>query len=247
MEDNGVSLLDDTMKSHPNLVEEVTDAVHNLFFPLLFVPLFRRRFLQRHFIPYYRDHIENHISTGANEKEMLSDFPVQLFTVNSCTNILMEENMLEILLDKFKKILRTAAVDEQYTKEKVISTDSELITTRVYYRLTLDCSYILSHIDMAHYFLYHNNSQLIQEWCSILRLVQGMDRKTNIRVKEGHAEYDSEEWIAAFLLDLELMQVLPQLCAAANYKEQKFNYTKFPSVLQSILKVTLGNKNVAKK
>jgi len=34
-----------------------------------------------------------------SEKTMLSDFPVQLFTVSNCTPIFKSENLIEIIID----------------------------------------------------------------------------------------------------------------------------------------------------
>jgi hypothetical protein len=55
--ENDQSLLDVVMRVHPTLPEDIVEQLHGLFFPLLFVSFFRKRFLKRHFIPYYRDRI----------------------------------------------------------------------------------------------------------------------------------------------------------------------------------------------
>jgi hypothetical protein len=69
-------------------------------------------------------------------------------------------------------------------------------------------SYVLSHKDMSFYFL--TSERLLSDWLNgVVRLIQGMEK--NVRVKEDHAEYDSEVWIASFLLDYEITSILPLL------------------------------------
>ena len=56
-----------------------------------------------------------------------------------------------------------------------------MIFSHLYYRLTADCNYILAHKDMSHYFLYHSNSELVDMWSRVLRLIQCMNKKSNKR------------------------------------------------------------------
>jgi hypothetical protein len=68
---------------------------------------------------------------------MLSDFPVQLFTVSNCTAILKEEKVVEILVDKLNSVLSKAAtIKDEQLKEPLLSIDPEedLIFDRGYYR-----------------------------------------------------------------------------------------------------------------
>jgi hypothetical protein len=90
---------------------------------------------------------------------------------------------------------------------------------------------------MAHYFVYHSNSAVFYEWCKLLLLAQGMDKATNIRISEGHAEYDSDRWIPAFVLDLDLMNILSLGLEGANYKDSKQNQSKFPYAIGACLKL----------
>lgn len=113
----GESLLDPIMERHPKLPQVITGALHKLFFPLLFVSFFRKRFLQRHFIPYYKKYVEQHVRNERDEKGILSDFPIQLFTVSNCTPIFKEEKLIEIILEKMKNIFSSCLLKGIFKNE----------------------------------------------------------------------------------------------------------------------------------
>lgn len=57
----------------------------------------------------------------------------------------------------------------------------------------MDLHYVLSHKEMAHYFLFNEDGALVTRWANVLKLVQAMDKRTNVRINESqpHAEFDS--------------------------------------------------------
>lgn len=108
---NQTSFLHLIMEAHAYFDEDMKGCIHNMFFPLLFIPSFRQHFLRREFIPYYRQHVEEHILSGAHDKDMIADFSVQLFTVGSCTQVMKEEHLLEMLVRNFYNILTQRCLD----------------------------------------------------------------------------------------------------------------------------------------
>eukprot|EP01114_Cavostelium_apophysatum_P014387 TRINITY_DN3722_c0_g1_i4.p1 TRINITY_DN3722_c0_g1~~TRINITY_DN3722_c0_g1_i4.p1 ORF type:complete len:1886 (+),score=640.18 TRINITY_DN3722_c0_g1_i4:152-5809(+) len=207
-------LLDTIMEIYNELPEKPVAHIQSLFLPLLFVANFRKRFLKRHFLPYYLQHIDAFISEGGDENDMISALPVQLFTIHNCASIMKDEKLIEKLVEKVIAMFKDAALP--ILKEGgVPKIDHEhiVIYQHMYSRLVIDLCYVISNKDLAAYFLTHDN--IFQEWCYALHILQGMD-KTIVRLVGVHAEYDSETWINAFQTEMEMMTALDYLLEGLN-------------------------------
>ncbi|PRP88998.1 e3 ubiquitin-protein ligase UBR1-like [Planoprotostelium fungivorum] len=204
------STLTDLFTMHAELPEDLVQIIHALFFPLLFDPQFRKTFLKYHFIPYYKANVVQHMSmvhrNTANYDSndgMLSDFPVQLFTMRNCVPILKEENMLGIIITKFHEWQMTF-VDTTTSQTHLPAIKS--VDSTSHSRSTMDLLYCLSHKELALSFLTEDN---LRFWLnSNLRTMQGMDSALVKRILEKHSEYDDNLWIYAFAMDFDVMRLV---------------------------------------
>lgn len=112
----------------------VAQDLHTFYFHLLIVPEFKRIFLEKHFLPFYKNNIERYI-TGEREKDVFSEFTVQLFTSPNLVDILLKENTLELVLDKLHETITKALTDrvkKPRTKKKKEKEGTEETTEGIY-------------------------------------------------------------------------------------------------------------------
>eukprot|EP01117_Protostelium_nocturnum_P009180 TRINITY_DN3287_c0_g1_i1.p1 TRINITY_DN3287_c0_g1~~TRINITY_DN3287_c0_g1_i1.p1 ORF type:complete len:2057 (+),score=781.40 TRINITY_DN3287_c0_g1_i1:96-6266(+) len=236
------SLLHDLFKMHDNMQDSTAEMIHQLFFPLLFVPKFRKCFLKDHFIPYYK---ENAAKTALDGKynALLSDFPVQLYTMKNCVPILKEEGIVSIIVNKFKQFLEShLETPNEYLP--VFDVAPQLHQGGA--RFTLDLIYCLAHRELSANFISSSQKQeesLLETWFNdVISLTQGMNAKHMVRITEGHAEYDYLQWIFAFSLAFDMMRIAqviekPFEIAAKSGPKEKVDL----SPLEDVIKVNFDS------
>lgn len=92
----------------------VAQDLHTFYFHLLIVPEFKRIFLEKHFMPFYKMNIESYVN-GERERDIFGDFTVQLFTSPNLVDVLLKTNALETVLDKLYDALAACLVDRKKT------------------------------------------------------------------------------------------------------------------------------------
>ncbi len=202
--------------------------MRNFYFSLIGDALFKRKFafyFVGSYVSFMDQRIESVLMTPEAKRrrkdrleergtsyQNLTSLSVQLFTVPIITPALVRDgNLLEILIGKLASILDkyifTKVTDAEGKEEIRFNSDSAVLSKRVYWHLIDDLQSVLHIRPVARWLVYkysrnNDDTNLLKTLVRVQMMLQGMDR--NVRQLDTHVEYESELWLEAITLEMQL-------------------------------------------
>ncbi|KAL1921436.1 uncharacterized protein VTP21DRAFT_11152 [Calcarisporiella thermophila] len=189
------------------LWKEVRGALRELYIGTLVVSPEYKKVMGIRFARNYGT-LSNHFLLRDREMEhSVMLFSVQLFTVPSIAYMLVNEynflsTVFAILQMYFTKdnVTSIANVYRPISSKAQINCDSRAFKNCRYFHIFHDLRYLVSTDNVKH--TIPRNRHYLSQYLDLLALFQGMN--PNVRAADQHVEYESETWVHAFNLTLQL-------------------------------------------
>ncbi|XP_024515044.1 E3 ubiquitin-protein ligase PRT6 [Selaginella moellendorffii] len=200
-----IGLLDILLTAEFLLPKNVYTKLHELLYKLLGDPNFKYRFAQtfiKRYPKFLRESLqeEQMLARQPREHSILGSFSVQIFTVPTLTpRLVVEWKLLDMLFGILKDFFVSCIGDDG---RFVVTRPA--IQERAYMRAVEDVRYVMSHLKVAQYII-HEFPQLCRTWLHFLAFIQGMYPQK--RITSIHIEEESEDWVAAFLLETQMANI----------------------------------------
>eukprot|EP01103_Thecamoeba_quadrilineata_P010115 TRINITY_DN209_c0_g1_i1.p1 TRINITY_DN209_c0_g1~~TRINITY_DN209_c0_g1_i1.p1 ORF type:complete len:1920 (-),score=413.24 TRINITY_DN209_c0_g1_i1:1070-6829(-) len=148
-------------------------------------------------------------------QSLFENFSVQLFTVAQLSEeaVHNETHLLDQLFSHFQAILSRTVTTSPNGRVQVVNSRHKILEWKVYGFVATDIRYTLQHKKNALYFVERDNLALIKILFQVLEWIQLTH--INYRISSGtHIEFELENWIYAYSLELEVLHMMPPLLEA---------------------------------
>ncbi|CAG8465516.1 1191_t:CDS:10 [Ambispora leptoticha] len=185
------------------LWKDARSGLRDLYISTLIINSEYKKILGIRFVRNYMKLVDAFLTQDREPEHSIILFTVQLFTVPTIATILVKNyNFLSTIFTILRNFFIANQIDGLGNIESnaKLNCESDSFKNRRYFHIFCDLRYIIGMESVRK--IVSRNSDNLQEYLDLIGLFQGMN--PNIRATQQHVEYESDSWMNAFNVTLQL-------------------------------------------